>query len=145
MWYNALIAIAAGVLAASSFIVAKKPDAKKLIDQMLPYQGFIGIIVFVWGVYNVFGVIQTVGLISLGTNFLIGWLIALVATVAMLGVGFILGYALISQYVLSKNADAMKKGEEVRAKLLKYQIPLGFILIVVGLLQLVLSVVFRVF
>lgn len=144
MWYNALIAIAAGILAASSYIVAKKPDAKKHIDKMLPYQGFIGIAVFIWGIYNLIGVLQTMGYLGLGTSVLIAWLVALVATLAMLGVGFILGYALISQYVLSKNAEAMKKGEEIRTKLLKYQIPLGFILIIVGILQLVLTFTVRI-
>lgn len=142
MLTSALITIAAGVLAASSVIVTKRPDAKKIIDKMVPYQGFIGIAVFIFGIYSLLGVIGTTSWI--GSGYLLLWIVSLVATVGMLGVGFILGYALLSKYILSKNAQAAAKGEEIRVKLLKYQIPLGFICIAVGVLYLIFSFTFRI-
>lgn len=128
---SGIIIIVGGILAASSFIVAKKPDAKKLIDQLLPYQGWIGIVLFVWGIFDILSVLRWM-------NGSLEWIFALVVSIAELLVGFILGFALISKYALSKNEAAMKKGEEIRAKLLKFQIPLGFIAIIGGIVYLVL-------
>ena len=39
-----LITIAGGLLAASNLIIARKPNAKDLIDKLTPYQGWIGIV-----------------------------------------------------------------------------------------------------
>jgi hypothetical protein len=40
---NCLLAILGGILATSNIIVAKRPDAKQLIDKLTPYQVFIGV------------------------------------------------------------------------------------------------------
>ncbi|HTL32277.1 MAG TPA: hypothetical protein VL326_04090 [Kofleriaceae bacterium] len=40
---NCLLAILGGILATSNIIVAKRPDAKQLIDRLTPYQVFIGV------------------------------------------------------------------------------------------------------
>ena len=40
---NALLVIAGGILAAAGLIISKKPDAKQLIDKLVPYQAFIGV------------------------------------------------------------------------------------------------------
>src|SRR5262245_46779684 len=42
--------IVAGILALSGFIVAKKPDAKAMIDKLVPYQAFVGVGLLVLGV-----------------------------------------------------------------------------------------------
>ncbi|MBK8269599.1 MAG: hypothetical protein IPK83_15375 [Planctomycetes bacterium] len=39
---SVLVLLAGGVLGASNLIVAKKPDAKALIEKLSPYQGIIG-------------------------------------------------------------------------------------------------------
>jgi hypothetical protein len=130
-----IVAVAGGALAASSVIVAKRPDAKKILDKMVPYQGYIGILMFLYGLYSAYLVITTMGWL---TAYPVRWIIFLAMTVAELGVGFILGYALISKHALSKNEAAMKKGEEIRQKLLKFQIPLGFLAIIAGVLYIFL-------
>jgi hypothetical protein len=43
-----LITIAGGILAASALIIARKPNAKQLVDKITPYQGWIGIVMFFW-------------------------------------------------------------------------------------------------
>ena len=54
--------------------------------------------------------------------------------VADIAVGFILGFKLISKWVLSKNETALAKGQELRLKLSKFQVPLGFFAIIMGVL-----------
>ena len=125
---TAIIAILGGVLAAAPMIISKKPNAKELIDKLTPYQGWIGVVLAFWGVW---GIIQSV--LNL-TSFSTGWLIGLGISVVEFVVGFILGYGLISKYLLEKNETAKQKGQELRLKLLKYQVPAGIILIVLGIL-----------
>jgi hypothetical protein len=49
--------IACGILAASAYIVARRPDARQLIDKLTPYQGWIGFVLFFWGAWLVFGLV----------------------------------------------------------------------------------------
>jgi membrane-bound ClpP family serine protease len=130
MWYVTSIAIIlAGILGAASIIAAKKPDAQQLIDKLTPYQGIIGVLNFLWGVYFVLWLFLHM---SVG----IRWIIFLVTSVAMVLLGFLLGFGLISKYALSKSPEAMKKGEELRGKLAKFIGPLGIVGIVAGVLSL---------
>lgn len=128
------ILIAGGILGASGFVVAKKPNAQELINKLVPYQGWIGIILFIWGVWGVFGLIGALPWLSV---FPIYWIIYLLVVVVELGLGFILGYGLIAKYALANNEAAAKKGEETLAKLVKFQIPLGFLGIALGLLYII--------
>ncbi len=126
-----IITICAGILAASAFIIAKKPDAKEWIDKLTPYEGWIGMLTFVWGVWEIIGSVTGIGMLS---EFPLRWAFWLSVGVADLLVGFVLGFKLISKYALSKNETALAKGQELRAKLTKFQIPIGFFAIAMGVL-----------
>jgi hypothetical protein len=129
-----LITIAGGLLAASGFIVSRKPNAKDLIDKLVPYTGVIGLILFGWGVWETLSVVRHISL--LGTMPL-RWIFWACVGLADLLVGFVLGFGMISKYVLGKNPVAMEKGKELRAKLVKIQVPLGLFAIVMGTLFIV--------
>lgn len=129
-----LIAIVGGIIAASGFIISRKPNAKELIDKIVPYTGWIGMVMFGWGVWETLGVVRSIGMLS---EFPLRWIFWLCVGLADLGVGFLLGFSLISQYALSKNAAALAKGEQLRGKLMKIQAPLGLFAIVMGVLYLV--------
>ena len=51
---NALLAILGGILATSNLIIAKRPDAKQMIDRIAPYQTFIGVALIAVGVIDFF-------------------------------------------------------------------------------------------
>lgn len=126
-----IIAILGGLIASSSVIVAKKPNAKELIDKLTPFQGWIGVILAIWGLWGIISSILNIG--DLGLS----WIIALAVAVVEFVVGFLLGYGLISKYVLEKNETAKEKGQALRLKLTNYQIPAGLILLALGVLSLV--------
>ena len=126
---TALLMIAAGVLAAASLIAAKKPNAKEAIDKLVPFQGIIGIISLLWGVWSLIGVIRIIDAFSVVP---IRWLLALAAALVMIILGFVLGYALISKYTM-KTPEAQAKGEAMRLKMVKFQVPLGIASIALGL------------
>ena len=119
----AIIAILGGLIAASSLIVSKKPNAKELLDKLAPYQGIIGVILLVW---SVFGVLSLLGGFSI---------IGLAVVAVEFIVGFLLAYSLLSKYLFSKNEAAKEKGQALRLKLAKYQVPAGVILIILGVIS----------
>ncbi len=142
MWLVTLgILLAGGILGAASLIVAKKPNAQQLIDKLTPYQGWIGAVMFLWGIWDLISTFRAMGLMALGVKFLLLWIIILVASLTELLLGFLLGFGLITQYALSKNEQAMAKGQAMRAKLAPFQGLLGILAIVVALLFLVLRII----
>ncbi len=135
MWLVTLgVLFAGGILGAAGAIVAKKPNAKELIDKLTPYQGWIGVVMFIWGIWDTISCIRLLGIIAHAP---LMWGIFLVGSLTELFLGFLLGYGLIVKYALSKNPTAAAKGEEMQKKLIKFQVPLGFLAIAVGTLYLV--------
>jgi hypothetical protein len=128
----AVLLIAAGVLAAAPLIVSKQPNAQEAISKLVPYQGIIGIILLFWGLFVLlFRLLSVLGLLLQFAPLTgIGMLLACLVAIAL---GILLGYALISKYALSKNVDAARSGEMVRAKLTGIQIPLGIAGIATGI------------
>lgn len=118
-----LVLLALGALAASSAIVAKKPDAGKYIEMLRPYQGWVGFVACIWGVWTIISSLLNLGWLSIVPFW---WLTYAVAGVLLAGLGFLSGYPLLSQYILSKNPEAQKQGAAALAKLTPYQINLGY-------------------
>ena len=137
MWWivTVIILFLGGVLGAANLIVAKKPNAREQIDKLAPYQGWIGVILVLWGIWDIMGVVRSVGLLSAAP---VWWIIYLITALTELGLGFLLGYALISKYVLSGSPEAAAKGQMLRLKLAIYQGPLGVVAIA-------LAVIFTIF
>ena len=129
---SSIIAIIGGIIAAASLIVAKKPNAQELIDKLTPYQGWIGVVLTFWGVWGIIQSVLNIGAIGLA------WGIGFGVSAVEFVVGFLLAYGLISKYLLEKNETAKAKGQQLRMKLSKYQVPAGVILIVLGVLSIIL-------
>lgn len=126
-----LITIAGGILAASGFIIKRKPNAQQLIDKLAPYQGWIGMVMFFWGVWETFHSVLGASLLA---SHPLMWIFWLLSGVADLLVGFLLGFGLITHYALSKNPIAMARGQQLRSKLVGIQAPLGALAVVMGVL-----------
>lgn len=128
-----------GCLAIPSLILSKRPDAKAAFDKIAPYQGVIGIVFAILGVWGIFECLANIELLSLVP---IAWIIWLLVSVVEAALGFILGYGLISKHLLSKNATAAEKGAQLLQKLLPLQGKLGIIAIVLGVVQIIATLVF---
>ena len=119
-----IISILGGLIAASSYIVSKRADAKEYIDKLVPYQGWIGVVLLLWSLKNLlrlFSYFNTMTLLFGAIQFI---------------VGFLLAYSLLTQYLFKNSEDALEKGQALRSKLQQYQIPAGIGLIVLGVLRL---------
>lgn len=126
-----LITIIGGILAASGFIIKRKPNAQEWIDKLAPYQGWIGLVMFGWGVWET---IHSVLGVSMLASHPLTWAFWTASGVADLLVGFLLGFGLITHYALSKNPTAMARGQQIRSKLMAIQAPLGAFAVVMGTL-----------
>jgi hypothetical protein len=131
---SGLITIAGGILAASALIIARKPNAKQLIDKLTPYQGWIGVVMFFWGVWDTLGAVRGLSLLSAAP---LTWIFWLASSVADLLVGFLLGFGLITKYALSSSPAALARGQQIRAKLAGYQGVFGLFAIAMGVLYIV--------
>lgn len=135
---EAILLIVLGILAVPSLILSKKPDAKELLDKITPYQGYIGVVFVFWGIWEIISCILN---LSILTSYPIIWIFALLIGLVEVGLGFIMGYALIAQHALSKNPEAAKKGEELLAKLTPLKGKLGIASIILGILYIILRIV----
>jgi len=132
--FAGLITIAGGILAASALIIARKPNAKELIDKLTPYQGWIGIVMFFWGIWGVLDCVRNLGVLSVRPLFWVFWL---AAGLADLVVGFLLGFGLITKYTLAKNPAAKARGQQIRTRLAAYQGVFGLLAVAMGSLYIV--------
>ena len=122
---NALVLIVGGILAVSGLIVAKKPDAKELIDKLVPYQAIIGIALLALGIVNlvrwlgnhVFTLLSVAPLFGLTV-------LAMIFTSILLG--FMFGMPQIAKWVPGQGA-AEQKGLELSNKLAPFQVAIGLI------------------
>lgn len=121
---NAIAVLLGGVLAISGLIIAKKPDAKALIDRLSPYQALIGVaMVFL-------GVINFVRLIPVLTDIFKLNLLSAAAALTMIGVSIVLG-ALLGMPQIAKwipgDSPAEQKALDLTQKIAPYQVLLGLL------------------
>ncbi len=135
-WLFYILLIVVGLLAAYPGIVRARPDAKEILDKILPYQSWIGIAALIWGAVNLLRILFHFGTMTMMPAL---WLILiLAANVAAVLLGLLLGYGLIAQYVLNSSPSARQRGEELRSKLINRQVALGWAGIILGILGLLL-------
>jgi hypothetical protein len=118
-----------GVLGASRLIIARQPDAKRLIARLSPYQGWIGVISALWGAWWIVTALLDLRLLGYAP---LSWLIWVGTGAVMLLLGFVLGVGIIKSFV--KDSDANAKADTLLAKVGPYQGTLGLIAIALGLL-----------
>src|SRR5207249_3537738 len=128
-----------GVLGAASLIIAKRPDAKQMIDKVAPYQGWIGAISAIWGAYVIVSAVLHLGWIA---HWPIYWATLLATGVLQLVLGLLLGVGVIKSFV--KDPTASQKMDQTVAKLAPYQGRAGIAAIVVGAWMIVSGFIFHV-
>jgi uncharacterized membrane protein YgdD (TMEM256/DUF423 family) len=122
-----------GALAASSFIIEKRPDAENLINKLIPYQGWIGIALIF------FGIIDLIRSFAEIDSVMFYWTISFIAAGVEIILGFLLGYNMINQFLLNRRPDFAEKGLEIRDKLVNIQIPLGITGMIIGALSFIIG------
>jgi hypothetical protein len=128
-----------GVLAASNLIIAKRPDAERLIGKVAPYQGWIGALSAVWGLFGLLGCLRTLGWMTTAPMFWFSWLAASTLLVCL---GLLLGVGVFKSFI--KNAAARANLDRLIARLAPFQGTLGLIAIGLGGWMTIASFLFKI-
>ncbi len=122
-----------GILGAANLIIAKRPDAKAMIDKIAPYGGWIGAGSAAWGVWIVIWGIMNMGVFL---RFTPVWFIMVIAGgLLLISLGLLMGSGIMKTYAKSPEAGA--RMDQMVAKLAPFQGILGFISIGLGLFSIV--------
>jgi len=145
-WGNVAILFVGGCLASSSFILAKKPNAKDLFAKVAPYQGTIGVIMFLWGIWEVLDIVMHMDIFKALFAFTITWKITaivwIVTALVCVVLGFLLGFGMINAFAAKKNPAAAVKSEQIMKKLAPHQTWLGFVAIGCSIWWILFQIVF---
>jgi hypothetical protein len=118
---NALLLILGCVLAMSSIIVARRPDAKAVIDKLVAFQALIGIVLVVLGVIHFIQVLPTL------TDIFKVNLLRAAVVLAVIGASVLLGVLFGAPQIakLMPDLKAEQKAMELAKKIAPYQVLLG--------------------
>jgi hypothetical protein len=128
-----------GILAASNLIIARRPDARELIGRLAPYQGWIGAVSALWGIWGIISCILNIGWMTLSPIFWFSWL---VDSVLLTALGILLGVGVLKTFITAPAAN--EKMDQTIAKLAPFQGTLGLAAIGLGVWMVIASVVFSV-
>ncbi len=136
--------IGCGALCLPALIIKKRPDAKEIIEKIIPYQGWIGIIISCIGIFlTIFWLFYTSAYVSRGIGGFVWWISNIAANLLAVTVGFLLGFAMIRNKILKNASDEIRsKADELHMKLVAVQTPLGIACIIVGAWTLIYVILF---
>lgn len=119
-----LLVIIGGVLALSSVIVAKKPDAKQLLDKLTPYQAIIGVVLLGWGVLQL---LTNLSGLSFALKVVPAFTMSVLAMIIVsILLGFMFGMPQIAKW-LPGQSNTEAKALELSRKLAPFQVMFGVI------------------
>lgn len=128
-----IIGILGGILCLASLIAKKQPNATEWINKIAPYQGWIGIVLLIWGVFDLF---QISTVLSYGNILVIIFWASMTASEIICG--FLLSFGLIIHYTSKDNSTPNEKANRIKNKLANYQILFGTLLIITELIYFIL-------
>jgi hypothetical protein len=129
-----IVLILGGILALSTVIVAKRPDAQQFITALVPFQGIIGVGLLVLGVINISTAIRFAAAMSSIAPMTVAALVSVVGCSILLG--FLFGMPLLGKFIPG-NSPAEQKMAEISAKIGSFQIIIGMAGILASLVWLV--------
>lgn len=130
-----LLLIVGGILAVSSLIVAKKPDAKEMLDKLVPFQAGIGVALLVLGIYNL---VVNLSIFSAFSVIPVMALTVLAMIFSAILLGFMFGMPQIAKWMPGEGG-AEQKGMELSKKLAPFQVIIGLVGIGSSLLALLFA------
>lgn len=126
-----LLILLGGVLAISSLIIAKKPEAKQILDKITPYQALIGVVLLIWGIINLLRALPDLG--TFLKAFPLFTICALAMIICSILLGFLFGMPQIAKWAPGESG-AETKAMQLSQRLAPYQVLLGIIGIATALL-----------
>jgi H+/Cl- antiporter ClcA len=127
-----LLAIVAGLMAASSVVIERMPNAREVVQKLAPYQATIGLVTLVLGVFFFVDMISG-SMSALRSAAASTKLVATICFASAIVVGFLQGYPLVEKYILNDaEAATHEKVDNFRKKLVPFQVIAGLAAMITG-------------
>lgn len=127
-----IVLILGGILAASTMIIAKRPDAQQAINKLVPFQGAIGIALLVIGVL---ALLRSINIIKAMSAYPIFGATTITVVGASLLLGILFGMPLIVR-LIPGDSPAEQKAAQLASSISGFQVMIGLAGIVGGILAL---------
>lgn len=138
---NGIMLVLLSIIAVPSLVLSKKPNAKELLEKIAPYQGWIGLVFCILGVWGIISSILNFGWLTTAP---IWWVTLAAGSLMQATLGFMLGNGLMNKLFMGKNPEAQQKAAELRSKIAPKQGKLGILGIAVGTWMIVASFLFTI-
>lgn len=132
-----IVAILMGLMVLAPIAAKDNENAQKALEQIAPFQGFLGVAVAVFGLIALF-VIFADTFYTLGHILYVASLFAL--CVILIVLGFLRGYTVVGERLFSTNEEARGKAEAFREKWDPRQSQLGYLAVGLGALALLINI-----
>ncbi len=133
-WITYVVApILGGIIALSGLIAKKAPNAQEMLNKILPYKAFIGVGLLVMGVWNLIDIGGDISFIFKASAML--GISVIIVIAAELLLGFMLGMPQIAKWIPG-DSNPEVKAAELSKKLIAFEIPIGFLGVLAGVLML---------
>ncbi len=125
-----IVAIVAGIMAASAVVIKKLPNAAEHIEKIKPYEAFIGVGALVMGLMQI---------LELGKLFRsFEGMVIIVAAGACIVMGFLLGFPVLQDLFLNDMGEETRaKADGVYEKLTPYKVMAGLVAMGTGFYTLI--------
>lgn len=127
------------IIAVPSLVLSKKPNAKELLKKIEPYQGWVGLVFCILGVWGIITSILNLGWLTTAP---IWWITLAAGSLVQATLGFMLGSGLMNKLFMGKSPEAHKKAAELRTKIAPKQGKLGVLGVIVGVWMIVASFIY---
>ena len=132
-----IVAILMGLMVLAPSAAKDNEDAEKVLEQMAPFQGVLGVVVAVFGAIAIF-VIFAKTFYTLGLILYVASIFALCLILIVLG--FLRGYTVFAERLLANNEQALERASAFREKWDPRQTQLGYLAVGLGLLALLINI-----
>ncbi|HVK88828.1 MAG TPA: hypothetical protein VM513_32130 [Kofleriaceae bacterium] len=133
-WLHAILLIVGAILAVSALIVAKAPDARAVIDKLVPFQALIGVGLLAVSVVQLLRGLKFLDTMKDAPVPGLAWLAGSAGGIVL---GFLFGMPQIAK-MIPGDSPAEQKAQELSRKVAPYQVIIGVICGGAGILMLLL-------
>ena len=138
---DGLVLVVLGGFCVPALVAGKSAKGKELLDKITPFQGWIGLVAFAWGVWGIIGSVLRLSWLG---SWPVSWIIFLACSVLLFAGGLIAGFAMIQKFALSRlPEDAQEKALKLRDKLVSLQSTIGILCLIGGAFIIVWDLVLR--
>jgi hypothetical protein len=143
IFFGCLLTVAS-ILAVPNLFVSKKNDLANFFKKVIPYQGWLGLIVCIIGAV---GLVQyalqiTTKMEGVLLVLILLWLTGMLCSAMLTFLGFLLSYNVIYTYFLAKKEKAEDNLKKMRTNIMPMQGKIGLLGILIGVWSIMAAVMF---